>query len=694
MVRALLYKQGTSAYRPPLSSPHTGTSPSPNPFSTGEEAELESVPRTVDASIPVSPSTIPVSPSTIPVSPSTIPVSPSTIPAPGRLRESLQSSTRWLTKALLERHLLARGTTAPTPSAAAPVHRAQGVLAAQREPVADRKRWRLPTGLPDTISGGVRGALGAAGRARDTLAPAKELIVPRYVEVGAVALITLMAVFLRTWDLSGTPAGVHGDETEIAMEALRSIRGESLGIWTGVTLGVPAGYAHWMSLIFRIGGADITTMRLASAIPGAAIVPVGYLLVRSLFPFRVAVLSVVMLTVSLWFIVQSRIAFGGITSVFMALLAMWLIVAAAQSRRPWVAVAAGVALGLGLYSFKSFLFYFVGIWGVALLSLAASRELRRIWEIWLCLGVSVLVGAPMILFYATSDFIGSNLRNLYAVSLSDPSTWEGIPGMALQTVLLIHNAVQGNTTDGSPAIPIVPFVASMFFWAGVLAMLLFIKERRYQLLLAAWLIGMAPVLIVPGAEGRRYLLGIFFVLVIVSVGVDSLLIPLGARLRKYFRRHGLSRSRAGNLAIFSVAVLAVAFAALFATQNLRELDRWGDGGSVKWFFNYEYQQSILLLKDLGDGREVRFYSARHSFESSIRRFMLPDATGTDGSQEFGGSGELPPANEIGDGTVFVFLDKYLALADILEEEIPESERIGELVEDGTTLYLIYLVPSG
>ena len=156
----------------------------------------------------------------------------------------------------------------------------------------------------------------------------------------------------------------------------------------------------------------------------------------------------------------------------------------------------------------------------------------------------------------------------------------------------------------------------------------------------------------------------------------------------------MSRSRAGNLAIFSVAVLAVAFAALFATQNLRELDRWGDGGSVRWFFNYEYQQSILLLKDQGDGREVRFYSARHSFESSIRRFMLPDATGTDGSQEFGGSGELPPANEIGDGTVFVFLDKYLALADILEEQIPESERIGELVEDGTTLYLIYLVPSG
>ena len=81
-----------------------------------------------------------------------------------------------------------------------------------------------------------------------------------------------------------------------------------------------------------------------------------------------------MVTFSVWFIIQSRIAFGGITAVFMALLAMWLLVAALQSRRTWVAVVAGIALGLGLYTFKTFLLYYLGIWGFVLLSLALNRE--------------------------------------------------------------------------------------------------------------------------------------------------------------------------------------------------------------------------------------------------------------------------------------------------------------------------------
>ena len=62
-----------------------------------------------------------------------------------------------------------------------------------------------------------------------------------------MAALTLVALFLRTWDLSGLPAGIHPDETELALEAIRSMESGGLGIWTGVTLGHPAGYAHWMS---------------------------------------------------------------------------------------------------------------------------------------------------------------------------------------------------------------------------------------------------------------------------------------------------------------------------------------------------------------------------------------------------------------------------------------------------------------
>ena len=530
-------------------------------------------------------------------------------------------------------------------------------------------------------------------RARAMVSGEEVLAVPVYVEAIVVVALTVAALFLRAWNLSGSPVGIHGDETEMAMEALRSLRGESLSIWTGVTLGNPAGYSHWMAVIFRFNDADVATMRLASAIPGAAIVPVGYLLVRRLFSVRAALVTAALLTFSLWFIIQSRIAFAGITSVFMALLAMWLLVAAVQQRQSWTAVAAGVALGLGLYTFKTFLLYFVGIWGVALLAMAVSRELRWNRQVWLCLGVSALVGLPMLWFYATSGFIGPNLDNLYRVSLGDPSTWLRIPPLAADALLLVHTPVEGNTTDGPPAIPILPLLAALIFWVGLGGLLLFIRERRYQLLLGGWLVGMTPILLVPGVESRRYLLGMFFVLVIVAIGVDLLLLPAGRRVLRFLVEGRKPLPGGRRIAAAAVAALAVGFVAVFSAQNTAELQRWGNGESVRWFFNYEYHQSLVALKGLDLDAPIRYYTVRQSFNSSIRRFVLPDARGMDGAEEYGGSGIIPPPGRLKEDTVFVFLDRYLPLAATLEETYPDFRKVDEQTVNGRTLYVVYMVPA-
>ena len=555
----------------------------------------------------------------------------------------------------------------------------------------------FPSGLTGRVTGLRDRAVLTIARAREALAPGENVAVPRAVEFGAVVVITLIAIFLRAWDLPGAPAGIHGDETEMAMEALRSIRGESIGIWTGVTLGNPAGYAHWMGLIFRVAGADVTTMRLASAIPGIAIVPVGYLLLRSLFPFRTAILSTVMVAVSVWFVIQSRIAFGGITAVFLALLAMWLIVTAVQSKKAWTGVAAGIALGLGLYTFKSFLLYFMGIWGFAVLSMLLSRELRQGSQLWICLGVSLVVGAPMLLFYATSGYVGQNLNDLYDVSLSSSSVWLQIPGHALDTVMLIHMPIEGGSTDGPPSIAILPVVAAMFSWAGLAVCLLSIKERRYQLLLAAWLIGMAPILLVPGAESRRYLLGIFFVLVIASVGVDAVLTLLIKRIRRDFENRNLgSRWRGskwkGRMAPAAGVVLAAVFLVFFAVPNMREVSKWGSSDSVRWFFNYEYNQALEFVKETGTDQPVRFYTVRQPFENSLRRFVLPGTSGSDGAEEYELDHGLPSQSDLTEDTIFLLLDEYLPLAVELQARFPSAVKIGEQVEDGRTIYSAYLVP--
>ena len=553
--------------------------------------------------------------------------------------------------------------------------------------------WGTCRGLSQRAADALRKATATAERLRSDLSPADAVAVPRYVEVAAVAALTLVAVFLRAWDLSGSPVGIHGDETEMALEALRSIESGGLGIWTGVALGHPAGHAHWMSLIFRVGGADVTTMRLASAIPGIAMVPMGYILVRALFPFRVALLSTALLAFSLWFVIQSRIAFGGIIAVFVAMLAMWLLIETVRRRRWWVAVAAGVMLGLGLYTFKTFLLYFTGIWGLALLAAALHHGVRQNRELWLTLGVSVIVGSPMLLFYATSGFIGPNLSDLYQVSLASPSTWLKIPRLAVDAVLLVHLPVQGNTTDAAPAIPVLPLVATLLFWAGLAVTLLSCREKRSLLLLAGWLVGMVPILFVPGVESRRYLLGIFFVLVFVAIGADAVLNILGTWLRQRLRWPGLPTRTAQRIVAMAVVLAALAFVALFSFQNVRDLGRWSGGESMRWFFNYEYHEALAFLGETGTEHHIRLYSVRHSFDSSIRKFLLPGATGTNGSVEHGGDGTIPARREITRDTIIVLMDEYLASADALESEFPGAVQLGERVEGGRQLFAVFLIPG-
>ena len=602
----------------------------------------------------------------------------------------------WLTQAFLAKRVL-RGSVAEP--ARLPVPR-QGQEGRGRRTTTERRRVlkQVTSRIGEACAAAGRVVGRAVSRVREAVAPDDELAVPRAAEVGLVAVLTLVAAFLRAWDLPGSPDGIHGDETEMAMEALRSVRGESLGIWTGVTLGHPAGYAHWMALIFRIGGADVTTMRLASAIPGIAIVPVGYLLVRSMFPFRVAILSAAMLTVSVWFVIQSRIAFGGITAVFMTLLAMWLIVSAlrqaqSKSRRTWVAVVAGVVLGLGLYTFKTHLLFFTGIWGLAVVSMLVNAELRRGPLLWAFLGASLVAGAPMLLFYATSGYVGQNLNDLYQVSLTSPSTWLQVPGRMVDAVLLVHLQIEGGSTDAPPSIAILPVVAALLFWAGLAVCFLFIKERRYQLLLAAWLIGMTPILLVPGAESRRYLLGIFFVIVIASVGVDAVLSPAIARLKRELKERNPGSLLIGRMGSITGSALAALFLALFAVPNLGEVSKWGSSDSARWFFNYEYNQALQFIDDSETDLPVRFYSIRQPFESSLRRFVLPDTRAIDGVEEYLRDGELPYPEDITEDTVFLLMDEFLPLADSLEGRYPGAVKLREQSESGQTLFVAYVVPA-
>lgn len=513
---------------------------------------------------------------------------------------------------------------------------------------------------------------------------------PRAVETAIVVALTLIALLIRIWNLSDVPAGLHGDELLFAEHAQAVIDGARLdsSVWARAIL-----YVGWMSILIQMADADIGVIRLTSATFGAAIAPMSYLLVRSLFPFRVALITASMTTASLWYLIASRIAFPMVMSIFALMLAMYLAVLAIRHRRWWLAALAGLALGMGLYTYKVFLAYFMGFWAVALMAALLHPNIRRQKYIWIILAVSALVSMRLLTEYATDfDFIiVQNLRDEYgreeAIGLSGITQ---APEIILKTLLLVNNPITGGSIDASPQIPIVPLMTAVFFWVGLAIAALSIRQGRYQALVAAWAIGFIPVLVVPGSEGRRYLFGIFCVLAISSIGLSATVSLIIETLRTELSTR-LSDGTLRRTAIATSAAVIIIFLTLFCATSASDFRSWASSEDLRWYFYHDSIKAFKFIESLDDRYEVRYFSNRIQMNGREQRYFSPGITGLNASPHVGGDGTLLSAGPVTRDTAFILLDDYLHLAMKIENTWPDSRRFSESTDNGDLVYIAYLI---
>ena len=504
-------------------------------------------------------------------------------------------------------------------------------------------------------------------------------------EIAVIAALTFVAAVIRTQNLETVPPGVANDEAELALEALRISQGEVWpGAWTGVTLGTPAGLVHLQALLLLFRDASIATARWSAVLPGVALIPVAYLLMRQLFPARTAILTAVFLTFHVWVLVFSRIAFPAMPAVFCFAASIWLFIAGVRSNRWWVAGLGGVLFGLGWYTYKSFPLYAIVVWGVLVLFLLLRPETRRKEMYWF-LGASIAVSAHMIFFYLTSDVIEASLR------LYDRTPLSPLPliSRAWEVITYVHTPMPREGNVGTGGIPLLHFSTEVFFWTGLATLLLSIRRRPSQLLLAGWLISLVPAILTPDAESRRYLLGIFFVLAIAAVGLDSIVSLVHNRWNRF----------AGALPIpilagwFGNAVAAVALAAfvlLFAGQQAQDYDDWLV--ESEWALARKEVEAVRFAQSLGTGYEVRLYNDRLPRTNAVVQWFLHDTETTNGSPIFGGSGEID-AKTVGGPTVWLLAENYLTLIPQLESRFPEGSLTFENNEQGELLYAAYVLDT-
>ena len=392
-----------------------------------------------------------------------------------------------------------------------------------------------------------------------------------FTEIALVSALTVFALLIRIWDIGNLPPAPAGDESAVALETIRIINGEWIGIWSGVALGHPTGQMFWVAPFFWLGGPTLTMLHLAPVLPGVALVPVCYLMVRMLFPLPVAYISASFVAFFSWFAIIYRIGIPITLSVFIVTCALCIAVYAVRSRRLSVAVAGGLALGAGLYVFKGYVIYFVAVWMAILVVLAFSDTLLRRWELYLFLGASLVAGIAMIEFYATTNYLSHNLSSQYQVHWSDLLSLSAHLDRMLEVLLYVHLPPGDGTTGFDGIIPkalLHPVVGIFLGGPGGVA----VVPQPTSFPTAVF--GMADRHGASDTGSRRrnppLSFGRFFVLVITAIGFTTIVQQvlnrwISSREDTWVQRSGISKTGLR----YTVAIMAtVILISLFAARNL------------------------------------------------------------------------------------------------------------------------------
>lgn len=199
-----------------------------------------------------------------------------------------------------------------------------------------------------------------------------------------LALIVLVAAFLRLYRLHEVPSGLYGDEAFKGVEAQRLLRGGYLPIFFEGNYGEEPLYTYLVALSFLLFGASGWAIRLVAATAGLATIPLIYLLARELFPPEegqpslVGLLAAFWLATSYWHITYSRFGIEPVLLPLFITLASYFLWRGLRSKRRWPFIWSGLFLGTSLYTYQAarlwpfVLFLFLGYF------LWRERQFRRV----------------------------------------------------------------------------------------------------------------------------------------------------------------------------------------------------------------------------------------------------------------------------------------------------------------------------
>ncbi|MHC4064274.1 MAG: ArnT family glycosyltransferase [Planctomycetota bacterium] len=448
-----------------------------------------------------------------------------------------------------------------------------------------------------------------------------------------VGAIVALAAALRLVGLDSVPPALSADEASNAYDGYCLLKtrcdrwGESWPILLrafGDADYRPALLAYLTVPFHAALGAPhiITAARLPSALCGVLTVLCLYLLARRLFDDRTALWAALLLALSPWHVVMSRLAHESALTPVIPVLILLLLersgllasrASEASGRRavlrwPW-ALAAGVAVGLSPYSYASTkLFVPALLIGIAILyRRALGQHLRRGQSrraLLVMIGAALVVAGPMLALTVTKW----NKVNARAQSESlfhrEPTLGAALSGTLRQYAA--HFGPDWLFVTGHPYVDQSPRGWGQLNWymlplltLGLVAMVRYRKDNRAYLVVLIWMLlyPIASATTEGGVNAARAACGIAVFPLIGAIGA--------ATLRDRWLRAPKARTIVGALAAVAVTVLGGRFALHYFTVYPRDPE-------VQARYQTEFRQAMDYLRPRGDLFDHVFVSDRRS----------------------------------------------------------------------------------
>ena len=517
-----------------------------------------------------------------------------------------------------------------------------------------------------------------------------------WLEFGAVAALTLLALALRVAALDRVPFTLGGDEAWHGLLARQVLRGELRNPFQMGYMSMPTFFYWPLSWSLWLAGNNLFGLRLLAALAGTATIPALYLFARGHWGRRTALLAALFLAGYDYHLHYSRLGANNVWDPLFVILTLLLLdrgLAAPREgqeqggRDRWFLLA-GLVMGLGTYFYTGarLLPPLVAVY-VAFVALQQRGRLPRLGPHLVLLALAFLVAAAPMLDYALAHPDEWNAR-LNQVGILQSGWLAREPGLTGKTTARIlaeqflrsagaFHVFPDRTVWYGADRPLLGFLAGIFALLGMGWALAHWRRRRYFLLLLwFWsVIITGGMLTESPPSSQRLVIAIPAVALLVAVGLEET-VGLGRRIAALDRRW-----EKGLLALLAL-ILAASSVHFYFWRFTPERRYGSEHGETATMMGY-------YLRDLDGPYSAYLLGAPRIYWSfGTMEFMAPRVPGQDVVEPLTAP---PDFVDRGRGAVFLILPERAGELAWIEQAFPAGETLEFHDAGGKLRFIAYEV---